>query len=424
MVMNGMEKEQKMDDSSMPSSAQFQLPPKTSSSSSSKHKPLNLIQAMLGNCLCDFAAHSGHKAGDSTQFVELHSVKFIGLGAVVDELTPRERVYDTLEQLTTRTERLVSIGYLMDQAPPVYGSYPLEGDGDSSSVAEPMKATDTIPLDVWNQNYPDDASMSKPVQTTITKIKVRCVRRNAGEVRDATHAGVAHRFALSISFPLQIKEYSYLAQELAKNLAAQTARPDRGNNRYLVGITAHNLGVIKVLLGRDDEATPLFQQAIALKKVSFGTDHPEVALSWDELGIQLFAFGDFDTALEAFHEAHIIRSKQEGSTVAPTVAMVLNNIACCYFQVGKHETALQKLEEASEIQHKAVGSSAQADLDLLHVAIVVCNCGYLKLALKQYEEARSLFEEALLIQQSVLDDNHRAVRDTLSNIDFTNAFHS
>ena len=92
--------------------------------------------------------------------------------------------------------------------------------------------------------------------------------------------------------------------------------------------------------------------------------------------------------------------------------------------MGNHRTALLKLQEASEIQHKAVGSSAQADLDLLHVAIVVCNCGYLNLALKQYEEAQSLFEEALLIQQSVLADDHRAIRDTLSNIAFTNAFHS
>jgi tetratricopeptide (TPR) repeat protein len=211
---------------------------------------------------------------------------------------------------------------------------------------------------------------------------------------------------------------------MTKTLAAQTAHPNRTNNRYMRGITAHNLGVIRVLAGADDEATPLFRQAITLKTASFGPDRPEVALSWDELGIQLFARGDFASALSAFHEAHNIRSKQEGSSSHPNLAMVLNNLACCYFQMGNHRTALLKLQEASEIQHKAVGSSAQADLDLLHVAIVVCNCGYLNLALKQYEEAQSLFEEALLIQQSVLDDNHRAIKDTLSNIAFTNAFHS
>jgi tetratricopeptide (TPR) repeat protein len=222
----------------------------------------------------------------------------------------------------------------------------------------------------------------------------------------------------------QNKEFASITEDLIKTLAAQKAHPHRGNNRYLCGITAHNLGVIRVLAGADDEAAHIFRQAITLKSTSFGPEHPEVALSWDELGIQFFARGDFASALSAFHEAHTIRSKQEGSSSHPNLAMVLNNLACCHFQMGSHRTALLKLQEASEIQHKAVGSSAQADLDLLHVAIVVCNCGYLNLALKQYEDARSLFEDALLIQQSVLDDNHRAVRDTLSNIDFTNAFHS
>ena len=188
----------------------------------------------------------------------------------------------------------------------------------------------------------------------------------------------------------------------------------------------------KVLSGDDSAAEALFREAIVLKEAAFGRDHEEVALSWDELGIQLFARGNFDEASEAFREAHRMRKSlsnesilaAEDSVPNPILAMTLNNIACCDFQKGNHETALRSLEEARSIQHRAVGSPVQDDLDLLHVAIVYCNCGYLKLAMKQYEEARSILEEALLIQQSVLDDNHRVVRDTLSNIEFTNAFHS
>jgi hypothetical protein len=128
-------------------------------------KPLNFVSALLGTCLCEpfqFAERTrGHQ---SEQFVELHSVKFIGLGAVEDELTPRERVYDTLQQLTTRTERLLSIGYLLDEP---------QKDVKTSSNAEARKATEAIPLDIWNQNYPNDQSMSNEVKTTILQIKVR-----------------------------------------------------------------------------------------------------------------------------------------------------------------------------------------------------------------------------------------------------------
>ena len=98
----------------------------------------------------------------SMQFVELHGIRFIGLGAVVDELTPRERVYDTLEQLTTRTERMISVGYLID-VPAIVAEnrYQLSG---------PIKVTETVPLDVWNTRYP--GSLGSTVNDIIDAAKV------------------------------------------------------------------------------------------------------------------------------------------------------------------------------------------------------------------------------------------------------------
>jgi hypothetical protein len=130
-------------------------------------KPLNLVTAMLGDCLCQPLQqfHSGRGLTASTQFVELHGIRFIGLGALVDELTPRERVYDTLEQLTTRTQRLISIGDLRDEDVLV-SSATSEGHKVCRKVAE------TVPLDVWNQSYPNDQSMSREVRTTVHQILV------------------------------------------------------------------------------------------------------------------------------------------------------------------------------------------------------------------------------------------------------------
>lgn len=220
--------------------------------------------------------------------------------------------------------------------------------------------------------------------------------------------------------------FEALAEQLEKELHRQKMhmQGNGGLNFYTAGITAHNLGVVKVLAGHDVSAEPLFREAISLKEVAFGRDHEEVALSKDELGIQLFAQGKFDQASSEFQEAHQLRQKMANDLSHPILAMTLNNIACCEFQKGDHLSALRSLEEARRIQQNAVGSSFQSALDLLHVAIVYCNCGYLLLALKRYDEARSIFEEGLLIQQSVLSDSHRAVRDTLSNLDFANAFHS
>jgi tetratricopeptide (TPR) repeat protein len=208
--------------------------------------------------------------------------------------------------------------------------------------------------------------------------------------------------------------------ELASQLSMQKAQFHHGNNKYLAGITAHNLAVVRVLDGQTEGVIDLFREAILLKESAFGIHHFEVALSWDELGIQLFANGQFEQAREAFEAAKNVRSK--GEKRHHSLAMCLNNIAACEFQMKNHEAALETLKSALAVQTEL--STARGDLDLLHTATVMSNCGYLNLCLRMYDEARTYFEEALLIQQSVLDDNHRAVRDTLSNLEFTNAFHS
>jgi Tetratricopeptide repeat len=351
-------------------------------------KPMSIVSTLISNCLCNGNYHGSFTErkgmGPSTQFLELKGIRFIGLGAVVDELTPRERVYDTLEVFRTKTERLVSIGYLLDNE--------VVNSGTKKQSLE--KIVETVPLGAWVRDFPDERNMSRDVKKTVQLVKQ--------------------------------KQFSALAEDLSKQFKWQKKHLHSGINFYLVGITAHSLSVAKILAGDDKGAEALFREAISLKESAFGKDHAEVALSWDELGIQLFARGDFEGASLAFGQAHKLRKEKVGGgdIPHPILAMTLNNIACCEFQMGHYRSALQSLEEARSIQHDAIGSSMQDDLDLLHVAIIYGNCGYLNLALKQYEEARSILEEALLIQQSVLDDDHRAVRDTLSNIEFTNAFHS
>lgn len=73
--------------------------------------------------------------------------------------------------------------------------------------------------------------------------------------------------------------------------------------------------------------------------------------------------------------------------------MVLNNIGCCRFSVGNHKQALMTFSQARELQQK----SAQDELDLMHVAITLSNLGYLMIQMRSYEEAREMFEEALLV---------------------------
>jgi hypothetical protein len=123
-----------------------------------RSRPLAFIKTIVGECFCELlapgaAAERGMPVTPAVeQFVQIHGVEFIGLGALSDELSSKERVYDTLEQLKSRSERLISIGYLSED--------------------ENGKKTTTIPLDIWSHSYPDDRAMSRPIRRTINSIKV------------------------------------------------------------------------------------------------------------------------------------------------------------------------------------------------------------------------------------------------------------
>ena len=77
--------------------------------------------------------------------------------------------------------------------------------------------------------------------------------------------------------------------------------------------------------------------------------------------------------------------------------MVLNNIACAHFEMGNPLNALATFKEAREVEQHALGSSQNANLDLLHVATTLSNIGYIQLQIKNYEEARGVLEDALLV---------------------------
>eukprot|EP00934_Nitzschia_sp_Nitz4_P004843 Nitzschia sp. Nitz4//scaffold286_size23798//17959//19219//NITZ4_008454-RA/size23798-augustus-gene-0.14-mRNA-1//1//CDS//3329545750//4833//frame0 len=341
-------------------------------------KNLTLVQTLIGECLCAPLSTGDAKiTSPTTQFLELNGIQYISLGAVMDELSPKERVHFTLEQLSTKAELLVSIGYLKD------------GNDDPTS-----QLIESIPLDIWEQNYPSDRNMTRALKRSIATIKEG-----------------------NFSAALKIFEKDYETQN--RNI-------QKSANKFVIGITTHNMGVASILTG-SKYTLSLFEDAVQLKKESFGPENPEVAKSLNELGIQLFAAGKFQEALSVFNECKKILTSSFGST-DPRLSMTLNNIACCHSQMGNTIAASLIIHEARALirENKGTNTAARDDLDLVHLGILLNNCGYLKAQVKQYEEATSYFEEALLIQQSVLGDaySHRAIQDSRNNLDFVNAFHS
>mmetsp|Transcript_1934 Transcript_1934/g.2781 ORF Transcript_1934/g.2781 Transcript_1934/m.2781 type:complete len:211 (-) Transcript_1934:197-829(-) len=206
-------------------------------------------------------------------------------------------------------------------------------------------------------------------------------------------------------------------------LTRYNANSYEGVNAYLIGMILHNIGVIKVLKSEGEESISYFQQAIRIKMSALGKMHVSVADSLNELGIQYFAQEQFEKALAIFSEALTIRKRGFGPN-HPKTGIVVNNIACIRFLTKDKFLALNLFQDACDTQRLALGSSASVKLHLLHKATSLSNLAYIELQLKNYDEAATIFEEALLVQQSVLEDGDNTIRNTQNNLLLTNAFHS
>lgn len=112
--------------------------------------------------------------------------------------------------------------------------------------------------------------------------------------------------------------------------------------------------------------------------------------SLNELGILYFAQERFNEALSTLKDAKAIRIRIFGPDHAK-VAMTTNNIACIEFLLDQPDSALAMFKEGKHTLRRAMGSSMKmVKLDLLHLATVSCNLGYMESRLKNYDEVSQM----------------------------------
>jgi len=191
-----------------------------------------------------------------------------------------------------------------------------------------------------------------------------------------------------------------------------------------VGTALHNISIVHLKIRNYTKAVESCREAIQVKKEVMGDDHPDVAVSFAHLGITHLECRQLQESLEAFREALRIRRKFLGYKHA-RVAKLLNNIGCVLFELDECAAAKLAFDEALDIQRKhmlgecgANQSKDAANRALLSIAATQCNIASIYLRCGEYTDATHVLDEALLVQQSVLGDNHVTVKNTLRSIEF------
>lgn len=158
------------------------------------------------------------------------------------------------------------------------------------------------------------------------------------------------------------------------------------------------------------EARDLAQQALELKIELVGESHPSVADSWYDLGFFHDVMGEPDEARQAWERSLNIRRSVLGPD-HPAVALSLIKLSQAdYIATRDAESALALLDEARLIQEKSLPD------DHPHVAIRYMTVGYIKHYVGDYTAAGQCYQTGLEIRQRCLRPDHPFTRDCHTNL--------
>jgi tetratricopeptide (TPR) repeat protein len=157
------------------------------------------------------------------------------------------------------------------------------------------------------------------------------------------------------------------------------------------------------------EAEPLMRRALAINEVSFGSEHPTVAIRLNNLALLLQATDHLAEAEPLMRRALAIDEASFGPE-HPTVAIRLNNLA----QLLR---ATNRLAEAEPLMRRALAID-EASLGPEHptIAIRLNNLALLLQDTNRLAEAEPLMRRALAINEASLGPEHPTVARSLNNL--------
>ena len=161
--------------------------------------------------------------------------------------------------------------------------------------------------------------------------------------------------------------------------------------------------------GRYEQAEPLYEQALGLRRKLLGEDHPDVTASLNNLARLSYSQGRYEQAEPLYEQALALRRQLLGED-HPDVTASLNNLAYLYYSQGRYEQAEPLYEQALALRRQLLGE------DHPDVASSLNNLAELYRSQGRYEQAEPLYEQALALRRQLLGEDHPDVASSLNNL--------
>lgn len=173
----------------------------------------------------------------------------------------------------------------------------------------------------------------------------------------------------------------------------------------------HALGSVYLQLGLFDEAEPLLQRALAMRRELYGNeDAGELAQSLFDLAQWYEEVGEAEQSEQHHVEALEMRQRLYESPNA-AIAQSMNELGVVYYYyIGNSEQAEQLWSAALDMRLDLEGpESRDISETMVNLAVVLHDKG-------EYESAEQYYRQGLAMQRKLLGDDHPFVATTLYNL--------
>ena len=182
-----------------------------------------------------------------------------------------------------------------------------------------------------------------------------------------------------------------------------------GENHPDVALSLNNLAELYRNQGRYDQAEPLLQRSLAIREKALGKNHPDIAQSLNNLAALYYSQGHYNQAEPHLQRSLAIHEKTLGEN-HPLVASSLNNLAELYRNQGRFDEVEPLLQRSLAIRKKALGENHP------NVATSLNNLAELYRNQGRFDEAEPLLQRSLAIHEKALGPNHPSVAISLNNL--------
>ena len=182
-----------------------------------------------------------------------------------------------------------------------------------------------------------------------------------------------------------------------------------GREHKDVAVTLVELGRAYERRGNDDRAETLFREALDIRRKVFGDAHRETATSKSALALLLWNRGDIGAAEPLFREA-LDTSRAVLAEDHPNVSSGWNNLGLVLLDKRDFAGAEPMFRRSLAIKRKQLGDNHPS------LGPTLSNLGVSLREQGQYEEARQRFEEALTITRQGLGDSHQSLAGYAVNL--------